>query len=468
MDRCKGEDTSAIERKRGDILQHKADTDRAPKSSRAEVKGTGLELDKWQNEVLDTKGNIILRAGRQVGKSTVIAVKTGEFAANNRMKSIMVLSATERQAYLLFSKIVAYIFDNYLEYVKKPHSRNVTKTQIVLKNGSIIRCLPTGLEGLGIRGYTVDLLIVDEAAYIPEGVWSAIIPMLATTGGDVILLSTPKGRDNHFYNIWHDEENDYTKFHVSALDVAQTRKEPQRSDMLKHQGDKQREMSKREFMQEYLGEFVEDLLQFFPDKDVLSAMMGKKRPNILHPRNYYLGVDVARMGEDASTFEVLDRLGDNLIQVENQVTTKTLLTDTAHQIFALDDRYNFQRIYVDDEGIGIGVFDMLITNDSTKRKTIALRNSKKIIDYKEGTKTHMLKEDLYFNMLRLLEQGKITLLDDPEIFQSFKSVQYEYTSDKRGKPFLKIFGNNTHIVEGLIRAAWCVKEKNIKVWVDYI
>ena len=183
------------------------------------------------------------------------------------------------------------------------------------------------------------------------------------------------------------------------------------------------------------------------------------------------------MGDDETTFEVLKR-SDNkhLTHVEHQISKKTILTQTFQTIHGLNARYDFKRIYVDDEGIGIGVFDMLITDESTRGKTVALRNSKKVIDYKtniwskkqKAGKTRMLKQDLYFNLLRLMELAKIDLLDDPEIFQSFKSIQYEFTADKKGKPFMKIFGNYSHIVEGLIRAAWIDKEKNLSMRVDYI
>ena len=40
-------------------------------------------LDKWQEEVLKTKGNIALTAPRQVGKSTIIAKKAADFIKNN-------------------------------------------------------------------------------------------------------------------------------------------------------------------------------------------------------------------------------------------------------------------------------------------------------------------------------------------------------------------------------------------------
>ena len=66
-------------------------------------------LDPWQEDVLKTKGHICLRSGRQVGKSTVIAEKAAEFAINNPKKSIMVIASVERQAQLLFEKILSNI-----------------------------------------------------------------------------------------------------------------------------------------------------------------------------------------------------------------------------------------------------------------------------------------------------------------------------------------------------------------------
>ena len=58
-----------------------------------------MELDKWQKQVLETKGNLCLCSGRQVGKSTVIAIKAGESAINSK-KTIMVIAHVERQALL--------------------------------------------------------------------------------------------------------------------------------------------------------------------------------------------------------------------------------------------------------------------------------------------------------------------------------------------------------------------------------
>jgi len=113
-------------------------------------------------------------------------------------------------------------------------------------------------------------------------------------------------------------------------------------------------------------------------------------------------------------------------------------------------------------GIGIGVFDMLMDDDQTKRKTIGINNSKRVID-KDGKEKGILKTDLYFHLRTLLEQGKIHLLKDDSIFQSLKSVQYEYTIDNKGNPHIKIHGNYTHIAEGLIRLAQATKYKPLNL-----
>ena len=135
-----------------------------------------IKLDKWQEEILKTEGSILLCSGRQVGKSTIIARKASNYAEQSK-KSILIISATERQAEELFIKTLNYINPFMLMKGKnKP-----TKHTIKLKNGSIIRCLPTGLAGIGIRGFTIDILIADEAAFIPEEVWLAVTPMLLTT-----------------------------------------------------------------------------------------------------------------------------------------------------------------------------------------------------------------------------------------------------------------------------------------------
>ena len=408
-----------------------------------------INLDDWQKQVLETEGNLCLRSGRQVGKSTIISIKAGEFAVKNKKKNIMVIASVERQAQLLFEKILAYIYENHKSYIKKGKDRP-TKHKLQLNNGSVIHCLPTGESGYGIRGYTIDLLIADEAAFIPEDVWTAVTPMLAVTGGNIILLSTPHGRGGFYYRCFNDEK--FKSFHVSSEDCPR-----KNQSFLDHE---KSWMTKAQYAQEYLGEFVDELRQFFPDDLIKACQKAKRRNQILPGRNYFLGVDIARMGEDESTFEIIDRTErKNLIQVENLITKHTLTTETTKMILNLEKQYHFKQIFVDDGGMGVGVFDQLLTEETTKRKVIAINNASRPLTREEKKKKRAIKEDIYNNLLALMERGEIQLLDDDEIFMSLKSIQYEYENGK-----LKVFGNYAHITDGLVRAAWCSKDKSLNIF----
>lgn len=414
-------------------------------------------LDDWQKEVLETKGNICLRSGRQVGKTEIISRKSAIYAIENPKKLVLVIASVERQAYHLFEKILAYLLNHHKNQVKSGKDRP-TKTKINLKNGSTIYCLPTGLTGQGIRGYTVDLLIADEAAFIPEEVWTAVTPMLSVTKGSIILLSTPHGKEGYYYECFKDQN--FKSFHISSLDCP-------RID--KHFLERERaRMTKIEFSQEYEGHFVDELRQFFPN-DLILKCMTLSRENTLNnsslkPAEPFLGVDVARLGMDETVLCSMNRIDKDKLQMfDLEITTKTYLTETILRIKEKDKQFNFKKIYIDTGGIGAGVFDVLLQEDQTKRKVVAIDNAQRSLNRDETKKTKLMKEDLYTNLLRLMENGNLQLFNDPEIMLSLKSVQYEYTD----KGELKIFGNYTHITESLVRAAWCVKDKTLNIWVRW-
>jgi len=404
-----------------------------------------LKLDDWQKEVLACEGNVCLRSGRQVGKSTVISIKAAEFAVKNPNKTVVIIASVERQAIHLFLKIQNYLHDHY----KSKIAKRMTLSYAKLKNGSQIHCLPAGDTGEGIRGFTVDLLIADEAAFIKQTVWQAVTPMLAITRGKKILLSTPHGKAGYFYDCFNDDT--YTNFHISAEDC------PRKDENFL--ANERKRMTKAQYAQEYLGEFIDDLRRMFSDELIKKTCILKRREDIRKARDYFIGVDIARMGEDESTFEIIDRTNrEALEQVENIMTKKTLTTETTKEIINLNKQYDFKKIYVDDGGLGVGVFDQLLEEDETKRKVIPINNASRSQD-RDKWKTKLLKEDLYNNLLRLMERGEVQMLDDDEIKMSLQSIQFEYTDD--GK--MQIFGRYSHIAEGLIRAAWCVKDKSLNI-----
>ena len=76
-----------------------------------------------------------------------------------------------------------------------------TQERLELANGSRIICLPPVEDR--IRGFSPSLLIIDEAARVPDDVYHAVRPMLAVTRGRLVALSTPQGKRGWFHDEWH-------------------------------------------------------------------------------------------------------------------------------------------------------------------------------------------------------------------------------------------------------------------------
>jgi hypothetical protein len=74
--------------------------------------------------------------------------------------------------------------------------------QIHLANDSRIVSLP-GRSDETIVGYSaVDLLVVDEAARVPDAIYTAIRPMLATSRGILVCLSSAYAMLGFFFQEW--------------------------------------------------------------------------------------------------------------------------------------------------------------------------------------------------------------------------------------------------------------------------
>ena len=421
-----------------------------------------MELDKWQKEIIEAEGNLCINSGRQVGKSTAVAIKAGEYAIKNPKKFILIVSVTEDQSERFISIITQYIAE---KFTKKAFKRTPLKGKIELRNGSVIRCKPIGTTGFGVLGYTVDMLIADEAAFMPESVWNALTPMLLTTGGALIMISTPKISEGYFYNAYTKPELGFKTFHINSEEVADSRPEPYKSKMWSILNADKARMTKSEYARWYLAIFQDQFKQYYPEEVLEHLNKIQRKP--FEQGDYYIGVDIARYGGDETTFEIFRKLDNgSLIQIENIAKQDTSITWTTAKITELNKLYDFRRIYIDTGGLGAGVFDNLLEIDEVKRKVVDMNAAKKAVEYGSDARVRrILKEDMHANLLRLMENNKVTILDDDKVLLSLRSVLYEIDENTKQ---MKIYGRYTHIAEGMVRGAWCAKENINKLWISYI
>jgi len=415
--------------------------------------------DKWQQDVLEAEGNICVCSGRQVGKTEIIAYKTALYISKNPKKKVLIISVTEQQAENMLVKIVLHLHELNKSLICKGGKRP-TKHKVELTNGSYAITKAVGQYGLGALGLTMDVVVPDECAYLPETIWQSITPMLLTTGGSLWLLSTPNAKEGYFYEAYTNSAFGFKTFHVNSEEVAKQRPEPQRSMMLQYLEREKARMSPLQYAQQYLAQFQEELSQLFPD-NLITQCQQLDRPQSFTAGVYYLGVDVARMGGDETTFEILQFKDKKYYQVENIVNRYTLTTETILKVIELDRLYDFRNIYIDDGGLGVAVFDQLLQFTQTKNKVIAINNASRPLEVNENRTRKLLKEDLYMNLLTLLEKGDLLLLKDSNIFTSLKSIMIEHDVSKAN---IKIYGRYSHITEGLIRAAWSNHSTRLSLW----
>ncbi len=125
---------------------------------------------------------------------------------------VLILAPAERQAKELFSKVA----ECYRALGIPIPAESYRKLGVELANRSRIEALP-GTEKT-IRGFSgADLLIVDEASRVDDALYYAVRPMLAVSGGRMILLSTPFGKRGVFYEAWSGGE-EWDRYEVPAAD----------------------------------------------------------------------------------------------------------------------------------------------------------------------------------------------------------------------------------------------------------
>lgn len=175
----------------------------------------GFSPDPWQADLLRSDAQqTILNCSRQSGKSTTTAVLATHEAEYRADSLILLLSPSLRQSQELFRKVRdvrAELGDDAVAVAEESALR------MELVNGSRIVCLP-GKEAT-IRGFSgVRLLVVDEASRVPDDLYQAVRPMLAVSGGRLVLLSTPFGTRGFFHHEWVEGGPSWQRVEVKASD----------------------------------------------------------------------------------------------------------------------------------------------------------------------------------------------------------------------------------------------------------
>lgn len=142
----------------------------------------------------------VMCAGRQVGKSRTLAVTALYEAFTRRNVTVLLVSAGETASRRLLEECAALATEST---ILRGSVLDDSKSTITISNGSRIISVPASQRQ--IRGWPVDLLIIDEAGFVDPEIWRAAEPaIIARPGSRVVLSSSPWGSADHFFrSLWN-------------------------------------------------------------------------------------------------------------------------------------------------------------------------------------------------------------------------------------------------------------------------
>lgn len=280
-----------------------------------------IQLYEAQKRVLRSfvsERNVIVCSSRQIGKSTMLTVFSLWMVCFHDDYRAAIVANKETTAINIFKRI-RLAYEQLPNYIK-PGVKDYGKTGMTLGNDASIVVSTT--TATSIRGDSLNCVLLDEAAHIEphllEDFWSSVIPTISSgKKSKILVVSTPKGVGNKFYEIYSGAESGKLKKwkheRIDWWDV------PGRDEDWKHE---QIELlgSEEKFLQEYNNTFLDDAANAV-GAQVLEKFKREKKPPIWtsddgeyqvfdYPnpnRLYVVGVDVSEgIGRAASVAQILD------------------------------------------------------------------------------------------------------------------------------------------------------------------
>ena len=146
---------------------------------------------------------VICVSGRQQGKSTIYCIYALWLATFFREKKIMILANKAATALELLGRIeTAY---EYLPMWLKGECVTFNKSELTFVNMSSIRAFSSSSDAA--RGFSANVCILDEFAFLQKNLadklFTSMYPVISSSkNGKFIIVSTPNGVDNLYYDIW--------------------------------------------------------------------------------------------------------------------------------------------------------------------------------------------------------------------------------------------------------------------------
>lgn len=394
----------------------------------------GMPLWSHQAEVVDSRARYrVICAGRRSGKTRLFGVLSLHQAFSVPGSRVLIVSAGEVAAKRMFSDIAGMA-------QRSPMLRgsiaDETKSLLTLSTGSSIECVPA--SEAQIRSAEADLLIVDEAGYVPQAIWEAAEPVvLARPGSRVLICSTPRGTTDHFFRTLWRQGMDAPTERLASWHWPSTVSPLVDEELL---ADIRSRSTAEYYEREYLAQWGEASGSYFTDEEITSAV-GDTPATLVDPAVAWKlgpvagGVDWG-FANDANTLVVVAAVRDEevdgrpvfaVVYVEEQF--KTPYSAWIDRLVALTSVPAPGRPWYLSPAPGF-VWSVIVaeTNGVGQMPTQVLHSRMTGIGLDvvaPVSTTSKLKETTFGYVKLLLQQGRLRLPNHPALLKQLRSLAFE-------------------------------------------
>lgn len=407
--------------------------------------------EKMFRQFNDNRFSIVL-ACRQSGKSISSVAYLLWFALFQSDKTVAILANKGATAREMLAR-VTLMLENLPMWIQ-PGCRTLNKGSIEFSNNS--RIIAAATSGSSIRGMSVNLLFLDEFAFVERAgeFYTSTYPVISS-GKDtkVIITSTANGVGNTFHKIWEGAVqgvNEFKPFRVDWWDV------PGRDEKWKLETIAN--TSQLQFDQEFGNSFIgtgdtlisaETLLNL-RSKNAQQTLEGgllsiydKTRPN----HEYIMTVDVSKgRGQDYSTFTIIDistRPFQQVAVYRNNTISPILFPDI---IYKYANVYNQAYVVIEANDQGAVVCNGLYYDLEYENVHVSSAVKSGAIGIEMTRKTKRLGCS---SIKDILEENKLNIVDENTILEISTFVA-------RGQSYEASEGNHDDLMMNLVMFGYFV------------
>lgn len=364
-------------------------------------------------------------SGRQAGKSRTLALLALHTAFSQPGSKVLILSAGEEAAKGVLADITHLLSAPLMAGSTVEENRS----RITLSTGSEIVCVPASTRQ--VRGRSIDLLILDEANFMPAELWTAAsFTVAARPGSRVVMASSPWTRDHFFTSAWNSGQqgqDGYASFHWPSTESPLMDTELLEQFRLT--------MTSREYEREVLAVWVDDVGSFFTAAELDDAVADYTMTPPENARGQLAvgGIDWG-FSVDANAVVMLGVLDDS------DLNTDRLGGDLVYYVPWLEHHSRMQySTFIDrlvDIARGYKVYKFVSeTNGPGMPATQLLRErlhyNRQVVKTWTGVAavhtSNRYKQSAFSQIKLLLQQGRLVLPRHPELLKQLHALEYEMT-----------------------------------------